>query len=65
MWVPPLTPQDIAMNPNSMYTSRNRKQPTNPHARRLDVEADLRPVVEFLQQGAGLSQAQVAKVRAL
>lgn len=50
------------MNPNSIFTSRDRKQPTNPHARKLDVEADLRPVVDFLQ-GAGMSQAQVAKVR--
>ncbi|EFN53178.1 hypothetical protein CHLNCDRAFT_136986 [Chlorella variabilis] len=52
---------DVAMNPNSLYAARNRKQPANPHARKLDVEADLRPVVEFLQ-AAGLSQEQAILV---
>lgn len=55
------TTQDIAMNPNSLYTSRDRKQPTNPYARRLEVEADMTPVVDFLL-GQGLSREQVAKV---
>jgi hypothetical protein len=36
-------------------------QPTNPHARRLDVESDLKPVVEFLRS-TGLSQEQIVKV---
>ncbi len=52
------------MNPNSMFTSRDRKQPTNPHARKLDVEADLKPLLAFLQGEAGMSQEQVVKVRA-
>lgn len=51
------------MNPNSIFTSRDRKQPTNPHARKLDVEADLKPLLAFLQGEAGMSQEQVAKVR--
>lgn len=56
--------QDVAMNPNSLYATRGRgKQPANPHARRLDVEADLKPVVDFLTGTAGLSTEQVAKVR--
>ena len=37
-------------------------QPTNPHARKLDVEADMKPVVAFLTEEAALSQAQAAKV---
>lgn len=55
--------QDIAMNPNSVFTSRDRKQPSNPHARKLDVEADLQPLLAFLQGEAGMTQEQVAKVR--
>lgn len=51
------------MNPNSIFTSRDRKQPTNPHARKLDVDADLKPLLAFLQGEAGMSQEQVAKVR--
>ena len=51
------------MNPNSLFTSRDRKQPTNPHARKLDVEADLQPLVAFLQGEAGLTQEQLVKVR--
>ncbi|KAI7837725.1 hypothetical protein COHA_008447 [Chlorella ohadii] len=53
---------DIAMNPNSMFTSRDRKQPTNPHARKLDVEADLKPLLAFLQGEAGMSQEQIVKI---
>ncbi|KAL4431606.1 hypothetical protein ABPG77_001448 [Micractinium sp. CCAP 211/92] len=53
---------DIAMNPNSLFTSKNRKQPTNPHARRLDVEADLKPLLAFLTDTAGFSQEQVVKL---
>jgi hypothetical protein len=49
------------MNPNSLFAATKRGRPTNPHARRLDVEADLKPLLEFLQS-AGLSQEQVAKV---
>lgn len=51
------------MNPNSLFARNNRKQPTNPHARKLDVEADMTPVAEFLQQTAGLSREQTAKAR--
>lgn len=50
------------MNPNSLYTSKDRKQPTNPYARKLDVEADLKPVAACLQ-AAGLTAEQLAKVR--
>lgn len=50
------------MNPNSVFTSRDRKQPSNPHARKLDVEADLKPLLAFLQDEAGMTQEQVAKV---
>lgn len=53
---------DIAMNPNSLFTSANRKQPTNPHARRLDVESDLKPLLAFLTEGAGFTQEQVVKL---
>lgn len=53
---------DVAMNPNSIFTSRDRKQPTNPHARKLDVDADLKPLLAFLQGEAGMSQEQVAKI---
>lgn len=60
-WLPPTA----AMNPNSLFTSKNRKQPTNPHARRLDVEADLKPLLAFLTGSAGFSQEQVVKVRGL
>jgi hypothetical protein len=51
---------DVAMNPNSLWARNNRKQPTNPHARPLSVDDDLKPLVEFLQT-AGLSQEQIAK----
>ncbi|KAI3436222.1 hypothetical protein D9Q98_002276 [Chlorella vulgaris] len=51
---------DVAMNPNSLWARNNRKQPTNPHARPLSVDDDLKPLVEFLQ-AAGLSQEQIAK----
>jgi hypothetical protein len=50
------------MNPNSLYARGNRRQPTNPHARRLDVEADLKPLVAFLEGDAGLSREQLVRV---
>ncbi|GAB4823312.1 hypothetical protein N2152v2_010358 [Parachlorella kessleri] len=52
---------DIAMNPNSVYGKQTRKQPVNPHARKLSVEGDLRPVVDFLL-GLGLDQDTVAGI---
>ena len=51
------------MNPNSVFTSRDRKQPSNPHARKLDVEADLKPLLAFLQDEAGMTQEQVAIIQ--
>lgn len=64
VWMcPRRQPLSAAMNPNSLFTSKNRKQPTNPHARRLDVEADLKPLLAFLTDTAGFSQEQVVKVR--
>jgi hypothetical protein len=40
---------DLAMNPNSLFGTRQGKRgPTNPHARKLSVDDDVRPVVEWL-----------------
>ncbi|KAK9811923.1 hypothetical protein WJX72_012502 [[Myrmecia] bisecta] len=53
---------DVAMNPNSLYnTYRDKKRSYNVNARKLSVDADLKPVVEFLQS-QGLSKSEVIRV---
>jgi hypothetical protein len=50
---------DIAMNPNSMFVAVS----VNANARPLTVEADMQPVVQFLQS-RGVSVGDTVKVRA-
>lgn len=53
---------DIAMNPNSLFLSYGDGRRTrNASARKLDVDADMRPVVEFMRMH-GVSVADVPKV---
>ncbi|EIE21495.1 hypothetical protein COCSUDRAFT_56708 [Coccomyxa subellipsoidea C-169] len=53
---------DVAMNPNSLFvTLRDKKRAGNASARRLNVEEDMRPVVECLRL-CDLNQAQIVKV---
>ncbi|CAL8469544.1 g9085 [Coccomyxa elongata] len=53
---------DVAMNPNSLFvTLRDKKRAGNASARRLDVEQDMKPVVDCLRS-CGLEQAQIVKV---
>ena len=51
---------DLAMNPNSLYGTRGARV-LNPHARKLDVETDIKPVAAFLQ-AQGLAPAAVARL---
>ena len=48
------------MNPNSLYGTRGARV-LNPHARKLDVETDIKPVAAFLQ-AQGLAPAAVARL---
>ncbi|GFR42696.1 hypothetical protein Agub_g3618, partial [Astrephomene gubernaculifera] len=53
---------DIAMNPDSLFLSYGDGRRTkNASARKLDVDADMRPVVEFLLS-QGVAVGDVAKV---
>ncbi|KAG2490606.1 hypothetical protein HYH03_010998 [Edaphochlamys debaryana] len=53
---------DIAMNPNSLFLSYGDGRRTrNASARTLDVDADIRPVVEFLRN-KGMGVGDVPKV---
>ncbi|KAK9908578.1 hypothetical protein WJX75_009901 [Coccomyxa subellipsoidea] len=53
---------DVAMNPNSLFvTLRDKKRAGNAAARRLNVEEDMKPVVDCLRS-CGLEQAQIVKV---
>ncbi|CAG9463889.1 unnamed protein product [Pedinophyceae sp. YPF-701] len=53
---------DVAMNPNSMFvTFRDRKRNQNKSSRLLDVDQDIRPVVEYLRT-LGLDEEEVCSV---
>jgi hypothetical protein len=49
---------DVAMNPNSLFVTAS----VNANARPLTVEADMKPVVDFLQS-RGVSVGDTVKVR--
>lgn len=49
---------DVAMNPNSLFVQAS----VNASARPLTVDADMKPVVEFLQS-QGVKTGDVVKVR--
>lgn len=50
------------MNPNSLFnTNRSKLRKRNANARRLDVDDDMRPVVNCLLE-AGFTKEQVCKV---
>jgi hypothetical protein len=51
---------DVAMNPNSLFVTAS----VNANARPLTVDADMRPVVDFLQS-RGVSVGDTVKVRAV
>ncbi|EFJ42454.1 hypothetical protein VOLCADRAFT_97478 [Volvox carteri f. nagariensis] len=53
---------DVAMNPDSLFLSYGDGRRTkNASARKLDVDADMRPVVDFLLS-RGVSVGEIAKV---
>lgn len=52
---------DVAMNPNSLFVDYNERKWKNSSARSLSVEADMKPVFEFLLS-KGISVGDVVKI---
>lgn len=52
---------DIAMNPNSLYGVKNGRRKVNPHARKLSVDDDIKPVIEWLMN-LGMDKQAVVRV---